>query len=279
MKTTLQTVTPAQAAQWLAADINHHNRPLREHQVAYLAGEMTRGKWQTTHQGIAFAADGRLLDGQHRLAAIVKAKKDIQIQVTTGVDESAFSVLDSGMKRSTADRVHLVNDPQQNRLMVQGITCFLDKSTQALKQVAVSLIEDEFIKFSDHWIWAVGQLARVQPRLRRPAIIASLMVYHRVKPVMAQEFATGFVSGADLKSNSPILKLRSVALTGTGAEVSYWRCQAAMRMHMKGLPMEKLHVIAEDMLGNANVSRMVAARCESRRQASLKRWGTKAVPA
>ena len=31
------------------------------------------GQWASTHQGIAFADDDTLIDGQHRLLAIVKA--------------------------------------------------------------------------------------------------------------------------------------------------------------------------------------------------------------
>jgi hypothetical protein len=76
--------------------------------VDYLAGCISRGEWLLTHQGIAFAPDGRLLDGQHRLMAIVKSGLPVQIQVSMGVQPDTFDVIDTGsVKRSASDVLHV----------------------------------------------------------------------------------------------------------------------------------------------------------------------------
>lgn len=56
-----------------------------------------------THQGIAFDITGRLIDGQHRLHAIILAGVPIQISVTRGCSASSFSILDRGSSRSASD--------------------------------------------------------------------------------------------------------------------------------------------------------------------------------
>lgn len=56
-----------------------------------------------THQGIAFDTNGRLIDGQHRLHAIIEAGVPIQISVTRGCSAASFSILDRGANRSQSD--------------------------------------------------------------------------------------------------------------------------------------------------------------------------------
>ncbi|HEY5050458.1 MAG TPA: hypothetical protein VII50_06125, partial [Acidothermaceae bacterium] len=71
MRSKVQTITPAKAAEWLEA--NTTNRPVSRTVVRSFAEAMKRGEWIVTHQGIAFDVSGVLIDGQHRLAAVVEA--------------------------------------------------------------------------------------------------------------------------------------------------------------------------------------------------------------
>ena len=73
MKTEVVLVTPLLAKKWL--ERNTDNRDIRPSVVTGLAESITRGEWVLSHQGIAFAKSGRLLDGQHRLLAIVEANR------------------------------------------------------------------------------------------------------------------------------------------------------------------------------------------------------------
>lgn len=100
MKTELMTITPQQAQQWL--ENQGKNRKLSPKHVLYLSEEIKQGRWRLTHQGIAFGDDGKLLDGQHRLAAIIKSGIGIKSLVTTGVPVGEFTILDRGMPRDMA---------------------------------------------------------------------------------------------------------------------------------------------------------------------------------
>src|SRR5215470_2655832 len=88
------TVTPRRASEYL--ERNTLNRPLSRRTVREFAEAMRRGEWRVTHQGIAFDAEGALVDGQHRLAAIVEADLPVELTVFTEVPVGAFDVLDTG---------------------------------------------------------------------------------------------------------------------------------------------------------------------------------------
>jgi hypothetical protein len=101
MHANIETVTPDQAAALLAN--NAGNRKLMKTTVSQLADDMRRGHWRLSHQGIAIARDGRLLDGQHRLSAIVEAGVAVQMVVFRNVDEASFAVMDRGRVRQLRD--------------------------------------------------------------------------------------------------------------------------------------------------------------------------------
>lgn len=101
MKTAIETITPAIAKAYLLK--NDNNRPLRQNHIRLLASDIKNGDWQITHQGIAFDSTGRLIDGQHRLHAIIQAGVGIQILVTRGCSSSSFSILDRGANRTPSD--------------------------------------------------------------------------------------------------------------------------------------------------------------------------------
>lgn len=102
MKAEIVTVTPQMAADWLS--LNCNNRTLRRATVEGLKSAFRRGEYIQTHQGIAFAQNGELLDGQHRLTAISELRDGaFPMLVIRGLDNEAFRVMDIGVKRTPAD--------------------------------------------------------------------------------------------------------------------------------------------------------------------------------
>lgn len=105
MKTTTENITPAIARVLL--EHNTSNRPIRNGHVETLRQAFERGEYVLTHQGIAFAKDGSLIDGQHRLTAIslLPDGSVFPMMVTRGLDrECVFPVVDATQaKRSASD--------------------------------------------------------------------------------------------------------------------------------------------------------------------------------
>lgn len=54
-------------------------------------------------ESIIISSNGRLLDGQHRLRAVVESNASVPMRIETGWDESVFSVLDRGAPRTVSD--------------------------------------------------------------------------------------------------------------------------------------------------------------------------------
>jgi len=94
-------VTPELAEEWLK--LNTHNRPLKKSLVAKYVADIENGCWHITHQGIAFDENGRLVDGQHRLYAIIVADVSIVMAVTDGVKSEAQLAFDDGGGRTAHD--------------------------------------------------------------------------------------------------------------------------------------------------------------------------------
>jgi hypothetical protein len=77
---------------------------------------MTRDQWKLSHQAIGISETGMLLDGQHRLRAIIKSGKTIPIYVVTGLKDDVMTVIDTGSKRSTGDAFGLLEVSQANNI-------------------------------------------------------------------------------------------------------------------------------------------------------------------
>lgn len=101
----VQTVTPKLATQWL--DANHTNRNVRDRVVNAYARDMQAGRWRVTGEAIKFAGDGRLIDGQHRLLAVIKTGRSIQMLIIRGLDNGVQEVLDSGASRTASDALRM----------------------------------------------------------------------------------------------------------------------------------------------------------------------------
>lgn len=100
-----QTVTPEIAKGYL--EQNTHNRPLSEIRVRQMAEQMRRGEWRLNGDALRFSADGRLLDGQHRLAAIAASGISQPTLVVTGLEDSCFDTIDTGATRKVGDLLAL----------------------------------------------------------------------------------------------------------------------------------------------------------------------------
>lgn len=98
---TLQTIAPAEAKQLLLA--MEPQRVVRQTWVSKLASDMKAARWHFTHQGIAFDEGGHLIDGQHRLLAIVESGCAVELMVTFNVPKSSFKTMDRHQRRNVAD--------------------------------------------------------------------------------------------------------------------------------------------------------------------------------
>lgn len=93
-------ITPEIAKKYLAQNCN--NRNIQPRRVMLLAEQMKNGTFQENGDTIRFNKAGNLIDGQHRLNAIVKSGVTIPMLVVRGL-ENSVNVIDRGKNRSVGD--------------------------------------------------------------------------------------------------------------------------------------------------------------------------------
>lgn len=116
----VESITP-EMAKAILKDRNPRNRAVRRRVVKQYAADMKNGKWQITGDPIRFDREGNLIDGQHRLNAVIEADTAIQTVVIHNLERSTQDVIDTGAKRSAG-----------NVLQMRGMV----KNTNAVATVA-----------------------------------------------------------------------------------------------------------------------------------------------
>lgn len=96
------TVYPETAQDWLD-NHNNRNRKVRQPVVDRYAHDMIEGNWHYNGEPIQFDTNFNLMNGQHRLRAIVKSGKAQSILVITGLDPAAHTTMDNGARRLPGD--------------------------------------------------------------------------------------------------------------------------------------------------------------------------------
>jgi len=104
----LVEVTPAIAEEWLMRNIAT-NRSIRKTTIDKYANDMKAGKFYINPDAITFNQDGELVNGQHRLRAVIKSGKTVKMFVAFGFPITAEALLnvDRGAIRSVADNMEL----------------------------------------------------------------------------------------------------------------------------------------------------------------------------
>jgi hypothetical protein len=92
----IMDITPEIASEMLNKNTNNYRR-VTQSRVNQYARKMELGFWQENGEPIQFSKDGTLLNGQHRLAAIIKSNTTQKMVVVYDVDADVF---DSGKNRT-----------------------------------------------------------------------------------------------------------------------------------------------------------------------------------
>ncbi len=103
-------ITPQYANELLSKNVR--NRRVRKSHVTRLARDMQSGRWQFNPQPISIGTDGTILDGQHRLSAIVKSGASVRVVLWFDVPLGSREVIDQGIPR----KLHDVEDGMSSQM-------------------------------------------------------------------------------------------------------------------------------------------------------------------
>lgn len=113
---TVETVTPELAISML--DNNKVNRPLNEQHVKRIARQIIEGKWHYNGDSIKLSRLNDVLDGQHRLWAVIEAKQSIETVIVRGLEPEAFATIDTLRKPRSGADVLALHDVTHHRVVI-----------------------------------------------------------------------------------------------------------------------------------------------------------------
>jgi hypothetical protein len=153
---TVMLVTPDMAQDWL------DNRNLRNRRKSNVTARkyvkaIQASRWKCTHEGIAFDRDGFLIDGQHRLMAIVQTGTSLKLFVipfVDGMDDDTFGVLNSGNRRQAGQMLHFPGSAAAAAAAkILGVIddSFSDGTHVTGGVVATNAENDEVLDVVDNW--------------------------------------------------------------------------------------------------------------------------------
>lgn len=116
-------ITPEYAKELLQANI--HNRKVKLGIVSRYSKDIANDKWkEDTGEALKISSTGAILDGQHRLMAIVKADKGLNLHIVRGLNDEVFKVIDTGAVRTHAD-IFQVSGAKNNTIIPQIIQTYI----------------------------------------------------------------------------------------------------------------------------------------------------------
>lgn len=256
VQTSVVMVNPAQAIKWLEG--NTHNRPIRDSVVLRYAEDMKAGRWRQTHQGIAFDEKGVLIDGQHRLYAVVESNVSVVMQVTKGLPIDAQVVIDDHLRRTVVDVLKLADSDREGlsnmhisvvSRMVRGVAA---RTTAGLTR------QETQAQLEAHWdatCFAVGLFPKSRVvGISRASVIATIARAsysqdHAKLKRFAEILVTGLSAGA---AETVVITLRNWLLMsrkpgGAMDDEVYGKTTRALMAYLRGEKIRTLYATRDDL--------------------------------
>lgn len=209
-------MTPQAAVCLLEA--NTSNRPLRRTHVDYLVRAIHCGEFRATNDAVTVLNDGTLGNGQHRLAAIVKAGCPAPVLLAAPAiffiglaeteicaDEHLTAVMDCGVGRTASDRTRL---PRGICELVNA-WCKAQNKGPNRKYSAEELLQC-YAAHRDMFDWAQSRRTT-----KKGVCIAhvwlAFMEFYQMHPAAADTFASDFVRETPNIQQAALLRSRLIA--------------------------------------------------------------------
>ena len=211
-------IGPAEAAELLEA--NTDNRPVSDRHVQRIQRQIEAGKWQFNGDTIKIAKDRKVIDGQHRLFAIIESGVAVETAVVTDIDPGAFSTVDTISKaRSGADtlsRLGLKRHQQSVAMALQWLMRYQNECIPTYRQPQNKIengdIEEAYLAHPT--MVDAAEKTRILRRILNHGVATAMfyLMYNKNQE-MAEFFVRVLDDPAGLSSRHPFFILRDQLLT------------------------------------------------------------------
>jgi hypothetical protein len=213
IKAHVESISPAIAAKILKDNTN--NRNLSDKLVEHYASQMKKGRWQVNGEAIVIAGNGVLMDGQHRLSAVIHSGVVVDMLVVRGVENKAMNTIDIGKGRSIADHLRMQGHEGPLQIITAAVQICARFKGNVYTESKMRLVPLDVINYlernrmlakSAEW---VSMHKEIQALVPASVACAMHFLFYQVSPTDCEVFFHKLATGEDLHTKSPILKLRS----------------------------------------------------------------------
>lgn len=207
-------ITPAFAE--AALKTNPRNRSIKKDKIRRIAREMVNGEFELTHQCIAFDENGMLIDGHHRLSAVVATGCSVEMLVMYNAPNS--TKIDIGAPRTERDSLYMAsildkNSDEWNRLTLPLVNIILRRNYPKTEAQSFSALTKHkvYLSLKDHINTILHCLSKSSKGKARSALILYAMLCAEMAGVPEDTLkawhkiaSTGdfYVDGDDLKTRA-----------------------------------------------------------------------------
>ncbi len=209
IQTTIEIITPKKAKQIL--ELNTHNRRPSPAHIAALATDMINGDWKTNGDAIRFNSS-YLLDGQHRLHAVIKSDVPIETLVVRGLSEDVFHTIDTNLKQRTLLDV-LNMEAIKGSQVLASMSKWVERYFIGELHEALKFTVSESLALIDKYPGMIESACYITPKRKRLVLAPGVLgachyIFKQIDEDLAGTFVEGVDTGVGLESGNPIRILR-----------------------------------------------------------------------
>jgi hypothetical protein len=207
MKPELKTITPEIALRML--ELNTVNRPLTETNVATLVKEMKGGRWKINGDMIRLSVGNVIIDGQHRLHAVVRSGITIQTWVMEGLPSDVFDTIDVGKRRSSGDTLGCRGEQNSYRLAASLIMIdkYITGRVEKSVQYTNTEVEGLLVKYPEARK-SLMTAARAKGLILPSVLDSCHYLFSQKDPALADVFVQKVLKGVGMEDGDPWYALR-----------------------------------------------------------------------
>lgn len=256
----VEKITPRRAQQYL--ELNRKNRRLSQRTVTRYAKMMRSGEWLLNGEAIKFNGGDELLDGQHRLRAVIVSQTPVEMCVIRGLPSDAFKTFDQGKSRTGGDCLYVLDYAHPNALAAAGRILFgYELEWKSVPRHFRSVTNDELLQTLKRH---PGLVSAGHAYMRRPLFTPliphsiGMFTYYlasRVDKDLAERFFTklsavpktaGRPTEPPLVLRAQLVKTSAEAIRPTSTDKLAWVI-TAWNSYKAGKPLQRLSRIVESM--------------------------------
>ncbi len=213
-----EEISHALAQKYLAQSAG--NRRINNGYVLALAAAMETNKWDPDASEIVFDDSGELIDGHHRLHAVMRSGKAIRMLVKRGVNKGARGFIDTGRTRNIRDLFAMFRPELgyvNNRK--SALTVCIGLVTGGKPPVVRTLSDyDTWMKLFADGIDAVINIVGPGNGANRyfctGPVVGAFAFAHKTHPKKVEAFLNKSYEGLGLKRGEPATTLRNLLING-----------------------------------------------------------------